>query len=96
MNPAAPPLRDIAGIEKLLEAHAESLGLPDGWIGALGVADLLGLVVRPTPAFRHKMDVYRERVLSKDWPARWPGLTILMTWDEAYPASYSSFDRIDT
>src|SRR3990170_8949065 len=43
MNPAAPPLRDIADIEKLLEAHAglhalllhvESLGLPDCWIGA--------------------------------------------------------------
>jgi hypothetical protein len=208
MNPAAPPLRDIADIEKLLEAraglhalllHVESLGLPDCWIGAgfirntvwdilhgreidlarlndidviffdpgdprkereveiesrlceiapghgwsaknqarmhqrngdtsysdtfdavahwaetataiaarathgrvevmapHGIADLLGLIVRPTPAFRHKMHVYRQRVLSKDWPARWPGLRMLMTWDEAYPASYSSFDRIDT
>ncbi|MBL0408362.1 nucleotidyltransferase family protein [Microvirga aerilata] len=43
MNPAALPLRDIASIGKLLEAHAglhalllhvESLGLPDCWIGA--------------------------------------------------------------
>ncbi len=208
MKPAAPPLRNIADIEKLLEAHAglhalllhvESLGLPDCWIGAgfirnsvwdvlhgreidisclndidviffdpgntrkererevedrlcgiapglgwsaknqtrmhlrngdapycdtfdavahwaetataiaaraikdrvevmapHGIGDLLGLVVRPTPAFRHKMDVYRERVLSKAWPSRWPGLTMLMTWDEAYPASHNSFDRIDT
>ena len=208
MNPAMSLLRDIADIEKLLEAHAglhalllhvESLGLPDCWIGAgfirntvwdvlhgreieisrlndvdviffdsgdtrkerevelqnrlceiaagpgwsaknqarmhnrngdapyrdtfdavthwaetataiaartiqgqvevmapLGIGDLLGLIVRPTPAFRHKMDVYRERVLSKDWPNRWPGLTMLLTWDEAYPAPHSSFDRIDT
>jgi hypothetical protein len=41
-----------------------------------GIDDLLGLIVRPTPAFRHKMDVYRERVLSKDWPSLWPQLTI--------------------
>lgn len=189
MTPAAPPLRNATDIEKLLEAHAdlhalllhvESLGLPDGWIGAgfvrnavwdilhgraidasrlndadvvfldpadtakerdaalegrlqtlapgiawqvknqarmhrrngdapyrstfdaiacwpetatavaarttggkvqviapHGIDDLIGLVVRPTPAFRHKMDLYRERVTAKDWPARWPGLTVL-------------------
>jgi len=207
MKPA-PPLRTIADIEHLLEAHAdlhallsyvESLGLPDGWIGAgfirntvwdvlhgravdpsslqdvdviffdsrattreresdlecrlrdiapgplwsvknqarmhhrngdrpyrdtsdavahwpetataiaarsldgkvevtapHGVQDLLNLIVRPTPAFEHKMDVYRERILSKNWSARWPKLTTLTTWDEAYPARQSSFDRIET
>lgn len=41
-----------------------------------GVQDLLNLIVRPTPAFEQKMDVYRERVRSKDWPARWPQLTV--------------------
>jgi hypothetical protein len=61
-----------------------------------GVQDLFNLIVRPTPAFERKMDVYRERVRSKDWPARWPSLTVLMTWDEAYPAFHTSFDRIDT
>ena len=61
-----------------------------------GIQDLLNLIVRPTPAFEHKMDVYRERVSSKGWPARWPGLTMLMTWDEAYPARQTSFDRIET
>lgn len=61
-----------------------------------GVQDLLNLIVRPTPAFEQKMDVYRERVRSKDWPARWPKLTMLMAWDEAYPAPHTSFDRIDT
>ena len=61
-----------------------------------GVKDLLNLIVRPVPAFEQKMEVYRKRVLSKDWPARWPRLTMLMTWGEAYPASHSSFDRIET
>jgi uncharacterized protein len=61
-----------------------------------GIDDLLNLIVRPTPVFGHKMDVYRTRVLSKDWPARWPKLTMLMSWEEAYPASHSSLDRIDT
>jgi hypothetical protein len=61
-----------------------------------GIDDLLNLIVRPTPPFEWKMEVYRERVLSKDWPARWPKLTMLMTWREAYPDPQSSFDRIDT
>ena len=207
MNPA-PPLRTIADIERLLEAHAdlhalllhvESLGLPDCWIGAgfirntvwdvlhereidvsrlndvdviffdasdtrreresdledrlreaapgtiwsvknqarmhrrngdapyrdtfeavahwaetataiaarslrgtievmapHGVKDLLNLIVRPAPAFERKIAVYRERVMSKHWSARWPKLTMLMTWGEAYPAPHSSFDRIET
>lgn len=41
-----------------------------------GVADLLGLVVRPTPAFAAKLDVYRARIRQKNWRARWPELTI--------------------
>ncbi|MGO4523809.1 nucleotidyltransferase family protein [Microvirga sp. 2MCAF35] len=61
-----------------------------------GIQDLLNLIVRPTPAFEHKMDVYRERVRSKNWPACWPKLTMLITWDEAYPDPQSSFDRIET
>lgn len=61
-----------------------------------GVDDLLNLIVRPTPVFGHKMDAYRERIMAKDWPARWPKLTMLMSWEEAYPASHNSFDRIDT
>jgi hypothetical protein len=61
-----------------------------------GVQDLLNLIVRPTTAFERKMGVYRERVLSKDWPARWPKLTMLMAWDEAHPPPHTSFDIIDT
>jgi hypothetical protein len=42
-----------------------------------GIDDLVGLVVRPTPAFLTKLDVYRARVRGKNWQARWPGLIVL-------------------
>jgi hypothetical protein len=42
-----------------------------------GVDDLLGLIVRPTPAFAGKLDVYRARVRDKNWQARWPALRVL-------------------
>ncbi len=43
-----------------------------------GVGDLIGLVVRPTPAFKRKMEIYRERLTVKNWLARWPKLRVLM------------------
>lgn len=45
-------------------------------IAPLGVDDLLDLIVRPTPAFAHKMHLYHARLEAKDWLRRWPGLTI--------------------
>jgi hypothetical protein len=39
-----------------------------------GVDDLVGLVVRPTPAFMDRLPVYRSRLASKNWALRWPGL----------------------
>ncbi|SCZ03162.1 nucleotidyltransferase family protein [Microvirga guangxiensis] len=39
-----------------------------------GIEDLVNLIVRPTPAFAHKMHIYRERVGRKDWAERWPKL----------------------
>lgn len=39
-----------------------------------GVSDLLNLTVRPTPAFRDKLEIYRQRLADKDWSIRWPGL----------------------
>lgn len=43
----------------------------------LGLDDLFGLVVRPTPRFAaDKHAVYLERVRSKDWARAWPGLRI--------------------
>ena len=44
-----------------------------------GVADLLGLVVRPTPRFvaePAKRAIIAGRVAEKAWQARWPGLTL--------------------
>ena len=41
-----------------------------------GITDLLALTVRPTAAFRHKMAIYQERLKAKDWPSRWPRLTL--------------------
>jgi hypothetical protein len=42
-----------------------------------GVDDLIGLIVRPTPAFTGKLDVYRARMRQKSWQARWPELRVL-------------------
>ncbi len=44
-------------------------------IAPYGITDLIALVVKPTPAFAHKMEIYRERLQSKDWAARWPNLS---------------------
>ncbi|PVE24591.1 hypothetical protein DC522_09620 [Microvirga sp. KLBC 81] len=42
-----------------------------------GIDDLVNLIVRPTPAFAHKMDIYRARIQAKNWAVRWPRLTLL-------------------
>ena len=46
----------------------------------LGIQDLLGLIVRPTPHARarpRKLAAYRARMAEKGWPALWPRLTVL-------------------
>jgi hypothetical protein len=46
-------------------------------LAPLGTADLLGLVVRPTPHARaHRLAAYRARLKAKDWPAKWPKLRV--------------------
>ena len=95
------PYRDTANAvahwaETATAVAARSTGGTVEVMAPYGVDDLLNLIVRPTPVFGHKIDIYRERVMAKDWPARWPKLTMLMSWEAAYPASHSSFDRIDT
>lgn len=39
-----------------------------------GIDDLVQLIVRPTPHFGRKLNVYRERLASKNWHQRWPQL----------------------
>lgn len=41
-----------------------------------GLADLLGLVVRPGPAYAHRPQDVLRRVREKGWMRRWPGLTL--------------------
>jgi uncharacterized protein len=46
-------------------------------LAPFGIADLVDLIVRPTPSFALKIDAYRVRILAKNWKARWPRLTIV-------------------
>jgi hypothetical protein len=43
-------------------------------LAAHGIGDLVGLLVRPTPAFVRKMPAYRKRVAAKAWKRRWSNL----------------------
>jgi hypothetical protein len=45
-------------------------------LAPFGIDDLVSLVVRPAPTFAGKIGVYRARVISKAWQARWPKLRI--------------------
>lgn len=61
-------------------ATAISARLVDGAIvvdAPLGLSDLFDLIVRPTPHFASRLDVYRARIASKDWAQRWPRLRFL-------------------
>ena len=45
-------------------------------LAPFGTDDLISLVVRPTPAFANKVEVYRARVAHKAWSVSWPKLHI--------------------
>jgi len=42
-----------------------------------GIDDLVNLIVRPTPAFQEKPDIYKKRLREKRWEKTWTGLRIL-------------------
>lgn len=45
----------------------------------IGLSDLIALKVCPTPAFErdeHLMEIYRQRIISKDWTQKWPKLEL--------------------
>lgn len=46
-------------------------------IAPYGIGDLVAMIVRPTPAFAHKLPVYRNRLASKNWARRWPMLRFI-------------------
>jgi hypothetical protein len=41
-----------------------------------GFADLIGLIVRPTPHSAKRLERYRDKIQSKDWLGRWPKLEV--------------------
>ena len=46
-------------------------------LAPLGTDDLFSLTVRPTPHWMGKLEAYRKRLARKNWPAKWPKLTVL-------------------
>ena len=42
-----------------------------------GIDDLVGMIVRPSPNFAHKLSIYRNRIATKKWAQRWPGLQFI-------------------
>ncbi len=56
---------------------ARSIGGKAVLMAPHGIDDLVNGVVRPTPAINGRMDVYRRRVMTKDWMSRWSRLTIV-------------------
>jgi hypothetical protein len=42
-----------------------------------GLEDLIGLIVRPTPAFAQRSHAFACRLRAKNWLARWPRLRIV-------------------
>lgn len=53
-----------------IEGGEVRLLAPYGW------DDLLGMVVRPTPAFAERQEVVARRAEEKGWLTRWPRLTV--------------------
>ncbi|HZD24793.1 MAG TPA: nucleotidyltransferase family protein [Alphaproteobacteria bacterium] len=84
-----PPYRDCAeALSRWLETPTcVAVRLrPDGRLALLaphGLADLMGLLVRPTPAGRERPGEYLARLEAKDWAGRWPRLRLLRPDDPA-------------
>ena len=43
-----------------------------------GIDDLVNLIVRPTPAFKDKLETFWGRVNGKEWQKKWPRLKIVV------------------
>lgn len=46
-------------------------------LAPFGIEDLVGLVVRQTPKFIQKRQIYEKRIEEKNWRKKWPLLTII-------------------
>jgi hypothetical protein len=76
------PYRDIADAlahwPETATAIAARLG-PQGVeiLAPFGVADVLEMIIRPTPVFRTKPEIPLARLEAKGWLTRWPGLRLV-------------------
>jgi hypothetical protein len=77
-----PALASLADAVASWPEYATCVGVTlhaDDSVGILaphGLDDLFGCVVRRNPA-RASLETYRERVAAKNYPARWPGVTVV-------------------
>lgn len=76
------PYRDVADAlahwPETATAIAARLG-PKGVeiLAPFGVADVLAMILRPTPAFRTKPEILLARLEAKAWRKRWPRLRVI-------------------
>jgi uncharacterized protein len=63
-------------VERCTAIAARHVGEAVELLTPFGVEDVLDMLVRPTPAFASKMDIYRSRIEAKGWQRRWPSLLI--------------------
>ncbi len=42
-----------------------------------GISDLVNFIVRPSPVFKDRIDVIKERMEKKKWKERWPRITLV-------------------
>jgi hypothetical protein len=76
-----PPYKDTADALRYWPetATAVAVRLQGGHIelaAPYGTADLLAMVIRPTPVFAKKAELFSQRLAQKNWTARWPMVRI--------------------
>lgn len=62
-------------------ATAIAVKLEDGELKLIaphGIDDLVNLIIRPTPHFLDKLDVFKERNMKKGWIHKWPKLQVVL------------------
>lgn len=42
-----------------------------------GISDIVTMIARPSPKFTRRIEVFRDRMKRKNWPAKWPKVRIM-------------------
>jgi uncharacterized protein len=83
-NREAAPYESIAHAMRRWPEPVTAVGVclhPDGSLEVLaphGLEDLFDMVSRPVPEAPGTRQIYIDRMLEKNWPARWPKVRVLM------------------